>query len=136
VRSRKNSKAGFTLIEVLLAAAFLGLVVTTMLTAISRCLWVFRTAVMYHEEMWALSVGEAEHPLVVTMKPRDFKPEDYEVGAEDYNGVTYSREVEDPFKDEEDSKERLLVMKTKLEWEGRHGQQSDEITRLILYKER
>jgi hypothetical protein len=131
-----GSKKGLTLIEVLLAAAFLGLAVTTILTAISRCLQVYKSAAMYHKELWALSAGESEHPLIVTMRPKDFDPEDYEVSAEDYDGVTYERTVEDPFEGDDDSDVRLLVVKTKLNWTGRHGERSDEIMRLILYREK
>ena len=129
-------KSGLTLIEVLLAAAFLGLAMTMMLTAITRCMWVFKNAAQYHKSLWALSMAEAEHPLIVSMPGRDIEPEDYEVSSEDYDGVTYERTVDDPDKDEEDSKVRLLVVKMKLSWPGRRGDKSDEITRYVLYRER
>ncbi len=134
-RGGEGGKAGLTLIEVLLAAAFLGLAMVTILTAISRCLWVFKDASQYHKELWALSVAEAEHPLVRSMQKRDIEPDDYEVSQEEYDGISYERTVDDPHKDDEDSKVRLLVVKMKLSWPGRSKDKVDEITRYVLYRE-
>lgn len=136
VMLRQNRRAGLTLIEVLLAAAVLSVVMVSMLTAISRCLWVFKASAQYHKALWALSAGEVEHPLVKTLKSDDVEPEDYEVGAEDYDGITYERTVEDPHEDDEDSDVRLLVIKTKLSWEGLRREKCDEITRYVLFREK
>jgi len=132
---KRNRKGGLTLIEVLLAAAFLSLALVTILTAISRCLWVFKASAQYHKALWALSAGEVDHPLIRTMKNDDTEPDDYEVGAEDYDGITYERTVEDPYEDEEDSEVRLIIIKTKLSWEGLRKERTEEITRYVLFRE-
>jgi Flp pilus assembly pilin Flp len=135
MRFRNNSR-GLTLIEVLLATVFLSLAMVSMLTAISRCLLVFTTSASYHKAMWALSAGEVEHPLVTSLQADDVEPEDYEVSPEDYDGISYERTVEDPYKDDEDSEVRLLVIKTKLSWTGSHKEKSEEITRYVLFREK
>ena len=132
----KNGRSGLTLIEVLFASALLGLAMVTMLTAISRCLWVFKDASQYQKALRALTTAEAEHPLVRTMQGRDVEPEDYEVGSEDYDGITYERIVEDPHADDEDNKVRLLTVKVRLNWPGRNREKVDEITRYVLFRKK
>lgn len=121
-----------TLIEVLLAVAILSLGLVVMLTAISRCLGVLKVSEQYHKSMWAMSAGEAEFPL---LHKADQEPEDYEVSPQDYDGITYSREVEDPDADSDDRDQRLLVLNTKLSWMGRGREQVEMIPRYLFYKE-
>ena len=130
-----RGKHGLTLLEVLFASALLGLAMVVLLTAISRCLWVFKDAAQYQKALWALTTAEAEHPLLRTLQSKDIEPEDYEVSSEDYDGITYERTVEDPHKDDDDNKARLLVVKMKLTWPGRRKDKVDEITRYVLYRE-
>ncbi len=130
-----KNKRGLTLIEVLLASALLSVAMVSMLTAISRCLFVFQTSASYHDALWAFTAGEVEHPLIKTLKADDVDPDDYEVSPEEYGDVTFERTVEDPYEDDEDSEIRLLVIKTKLSWMGRNREKSEEITRYLLYRE-
>jgi prepilin-type N-terminal cleavage/methylation domain-containing protein len=123
---------GLTLIEVLLAVAILSMGLVVMLTAISRCLGVLKVSEHYHKAMWAMSAGEAEFPLL--RKP-DIKPDDYAVDEQEYDGILYSREVQDPDVDGEDSDKRLLILVTKVSWMGRGKEQTDEIPRYLFYKE-
>lgn len=124
--------SGMTLIEVMLAVVILSVGLVAMLTAISRCLGVLKISEQYHKAMWALSAGEADHPLV--RKP-DTKPEDYEVEPQDYDGILFERTVADPDVDSEDNEKRLLVLTTKLTWQGRGREQTEEVVRYVLYQE-
>lgn len=123
---------GLTLIEVLLAVSILSIGLVVMLTAISRCLAVLTISEQYHKAMWAMSVGESEFPLL--RKP-DSKPEDYAVDAQEYDGITYVREVEDPDAESEESNQRLLVLLTKVSWMGRGREQTEVIPQYLFYKE-
>ena len=123
---------GMTLIEVLIAVAILSVGLVMMLTAISRCLGVLKIAEQYHKAMWALSAGEAEFPL--SRRP-DVKPEDYEVQAQDYDGIRFERMVADPDVDSEDNEMRLVVLTTRISWQGRSREQTEEIVRYVLYHE-
>ena len=132
---KRSRRSGLTLIEVLLATTLLSLGLVVMMTAISRCLIVLTKSASYHQAMWALSAGESEYPLFQPPEG-DMKPSDFEVSPEAFGGVTYERTVEDPDESAEDNKVRLLVVRTKLSWEGRGKQHNENITRYFLYRER
>lgn len=121
-----------TLIEVLLAVSILSLGLVVMLTAISRCLAVLNISEQYHKAMWAMSVGEVEFPLL--RKP-GIKPEDYVVDGQEYDGITYAREVDDPEADSDENEQRLIVVTTKVSWMGRGREQTDAIPQYIFFKE-
>ena len=135
MRDCRTNRSGLTLIEVLFASALLGLAMVVLLTAITRCLWVFKDAAQYQKALWVLSAAEAEHPLLRSMQARDIEPEDYEVSSEEYDGIAYERTVDDPQADDEDNEARLLIVKVKLSWPGRHKDKVDEITRYVLYRD-
>lgn len=127
-----KQNAGMTLVEVLLAVAILGMALVIMLTAISRCLAVLRVSDNFHKAMWALSMGEAEHPLLLA---QDAEPQDLEVGRQDYDGIFFTRTVEDPDQDAPDAEQRLLFVTTTLEWEGRGASQRIIIPQYHLFRE-
>jgi len=127
-----RGRSGMTLIEVLLAVAILGLGLVVMLTAISRCLAVLRVSDDYHKAMWALSMGEAEYPLLLD---RDGEPEDLEISDSTYDGITYTRQIEDPDAEAPDAALRLLVVRTTLTWEGRGASQRITVPQYFMYRE-
>ena len=128
----RKTNAGMTLIEVLLAIAILGVALVVMLTAISRSLAVLRVSDNFHKAMWALSMGEAEYPFLLE---EDSDPMDLEVAHEQYDVISFSRTVEDPDQDAPDAEERLLLVTTTLEWEGRGANQRIRIPQYFLYRE-
>ena len=132
MKARTSNAGGLTLIEVLLAVAILSIGLVVMLTAIARCLGVLKVSEQYHKAMWAVSAGEAEFPLL--RKP-DTEPEDYAVDPQDYDGITYTREVDDPDADSDGHEQRLLVIMTKVSWMGRGREQTDELPRYLYYAE-
>lgn len=122
-------RAGMTLIEVLLAAALLGVGMTAMLTAASRCLAVYRVAKRYQEVQWTLHMGELEHPLLLTVEP-----EEWAVPEETYdNGMTFSREVEEPA---EDKKDGLYTVRTRVAWSEQSAAGSEEFVQLVFLKDK
>ena len=129
IATRRN---GMTLVEVLLAIAILGLALVVMLTAITRCLAVLRISDNFHKAMWALSMGEAEYPLLLE---RDGEPTDLEVPRVRYDGIYYARTVEDPDVDAPDAEQRLLLISTTLEWESRGTSQRIIVPQYFLYRE-
>ena len=130
--NRFKQKDGITLVEVLLAVAILGVALVVMLTAISRCLAVLRVSDNFHKAMWALSMGEAEHPLLLE---RGGDPAGLEVADVKYDGISFARTVDDPDKDAPDSVQRLLLLTTTLEWEGRGASQRIVVPQYHLYRE-
>ena len=128
----RRAVSGMTLIEVLIAIAILGLALVVMLTAISRCLAVLRVSDRYHKAMWALSMGEAEHPLLLE---QGGEPHDLEVPGTVYDGITYVRQIEDPDEDAPDAALRLLRVTTTLEWAGRGATQRITVPQYLLFRE-
>lgn len=125
----RRRRGGFTLIEVLIAAAIMGFGLTALLTAASRCLAVMRAAKQYQDAQWALNLGELEHPILPNQEP-----EDWAVSSERLeNGMTYEREVEEPPKDRQDG---LYVLRSRVIWseKGRNGR--EEITRYVFMKDK
>ncbi len=125
--SRRRAAGGFTLIEVVLAAAIMGVCLAVLMTAAMRCLAILTLAKNYQKAQWALGRGEVEHPLFVT---NDL--EKLNVAAETYeNGVTFERTVEEEDEDEDD----LYLVTTRVSW-GDDGESSaDEIVQLIYHPE-
>lgn len=132
MKSGMNTHPGMTLIEVLMAVSLLSLGLVMMLTAISRCLGVLKISEQYHKAMWALSAGESDFPLL--RKP-NVKPEDFEVAAQDYDGIRFERVVRDPDAESDEKASRLVVLTTRLSWPGRGREQVEEVTRYVLYQE-
>ena len=111
-----KGQRGFTLIEVLLAAAILGMGLGMMMTAASRCLAAMKQARKYQEAQWTLNMGLLDYPLM----PTD-DVEDWNVSGESYdNGLAFSREVEEEDAEEEDG---LFVIRSRVTWSrnGREG---------------
>jgi|GEM_PF-4499124 len=75
-----DGAAGFTLIEVLLAALLLSLAGIMLLTASSRCLGVMKRGKLFQTAQWKLSAMEAEH----YPDPEAPDPQDWEVTDQDF----------------------------------------------------
>ncbi len=127
----KKCRSGLTLIEVLLAISIMSLGLVIMLTAISRCLAVMKISENYHKAMWALSAGEVEFPLLMKAGT---PPEDYAVDPQEYDGIMYERIMEDPDEDSDNNEVRLLILTTKLSWQGRGSEQVESIPRYLVYR--
>lgn len=132
MKNVRQSGRGMTLIEVLMAVAFLSLGLVMMLTAISRCLGVLRISEQYHKALWALSAGESDFPLIRT---RDSSPDDFEVPPQDYDGIRFERLMEDPDAESDERANRLVVLRTRLSWDARGREQVEEVVRYVLYQE-
>ncbi len=128
-----SAAAGMTLVEVLLAVLILSLSMVVLLTAMSRCLIVMKVVGNYHRAQWVLGQAEQEHPLSILGRPKDMEPEDFAVSDEDYEGFTFSREVEDPDVDS-DQDARLLVVRSRVVWSDRGRQMREEVARYVYYR--
>lgn len=125
MRTDQSEKRAFTLIEVLLAAAILGVGMGMMLTAASRCLAAMKQARKYQEAQWTLNRGLLDYPLLPTEDV-----EDWNVTGETYeNGLTFSREVEEEPIEEEDG---LFVVRSRVVWSQKGREAREEVVQYIL----
>lgn len=130
-----NRCAGLTLIEVLLAALILGLSMSVLLTAMSRCMLLFQTVHRYHEALAVLGEAEAEFPLVDMTRKPDMTPEDFAVSERPYGHFTFTRTVEDPEQfSAEGNQPRLLIVRSTASWTLRGRRRTEEMTRYVFFQ--
>lgn len=120
-----KKKRGMTLIEVVLAAFILSVGLGGLLLAASRSVAVLRAARMFEEARWTLSLGELEHPPVIT---EDTDIRDLEAGPVEYdNGYTFVREVEEGF-----GEDGLHIMRTRVSWGDRGRERFEEVVQYVF----
>lgn len=125
--AKAAGRAAFTLVEVLLAISLLGVGLTAMLVAASRCIVVMKLARNYQTAQWTLGVAEMEHPLL-----NHIDIEDQEVGPIDYDGFTYARTV-----DEDDDEDGLRAVHMSISWaRGENREASERVVRYIYQPEK
>jgi hypothetical protein len=123
-----GSRAGLTLIEVLLAAAILAAGLTALLTGASRCLAVMKRSQQYQTAQWSLNLGELENPLVITNEVDDMavSPVTFD------NGYTYSRDVDEEDTEDED---HLYVVRSRVTWAKGGRDFTEEVVRYAYVPE-
>lgn len=132
MRADDTSRSGMTLIEVLLAAAMLGLGLTTLLSGISSCLAVMRASREFQEAQWAMSLGELTYPLTAIQSIEDIV---VDADSSLVDGFTFSRSVDE--KDISDSlkDDGLYVVRTRISWGAGGEGQSEELVGYIWHKD-
>lgn len=131
MRSLGSDRRGFSLIEVILAVALLGLGFAVLLAAATRCLAVVRAARLYQEAQWALGRAEAEFPMVMTEDIEDLNVESTTLE----NGFTFERHVDTEAEEAEgDRKDHLYLVRTRLTWGDRQRPYREELVRYVYWK--
>jgi hypothetical protein len=109
-----------TLVEVLLAAALLGLGLTALLSGLSSCLAVMRASSEYQSAQWALSLGELAYPMTEVKEAEELIVDGDSSLVE---GYTFERMVDPKEVDDEQTDDGLYVVRTRISWgEGGEGQ--------------
>jgi prepilin-type N-terminal cleavage/methylation domain-containing protein len=115
-----SSKAGLTLIEVLIALAILSIGVSSMMLAMSRCLSVVRTARnrnVAHSLLWLMDV---EYPIDKQSIEEISESGDFEAAE----GYTWYREV---VMVDEEYRPGLFLVITRIEWARRGRNAFEEV---------
>lgn len=124
-----SSRSAFTLVEILLAVAILGIGFGVLLTGLSACLAAFRVSARFQEAQWVLGQGEALYPL----RPSPDVLEDIPVPPDSsiLEGYTFERIVE-----EDEDEDNLFVVHTRVFWRsGAATGTFDEVTQYIWQRE-
>ena len=116
----RSSKAGLTLIEVLIALVILSVGISSMMLAMSRCLAVVRTARQRDVARSLLWQLEDEYPIDKTSIEEVMETGDFE-DAEDY---TWMREV---IMVDEENRPGLFLVTTRVVWSSRGRESFEEI---------
>jgi prepilin-type N-terminal cleavage/methylation domain-containing protein len=121
----RTTRAGLTLVEVLLATAILGVGLAVLLVGASRCMATIRAARNYQTAQWVLSQGEAVHFVVVS---NDVKELDVPADTDLAEGFTFSRTVE-----ADDDEDGLYEIRTRVTWSDRGRELTEEVAGMVLY---
>ena len=122
---RSGARSGMTLIEVVLATAILGIGLTSLVAATSRCLSVARKAKEYEVARRLIGQIDLEVPIVFN--------DELEAGVEqgefagEYSGYTWEREIEE-FEDEE---LQMFTVRSRVTWTDRNRDVYEEVISYI-----
>lgn len=122
IHAHHRSRAGLTLIEVMLTMVILTIGGIVLISSVSQCLAVVRAARLYNHAHTLLARIELEHPLF---------DEDVQVGTERgrFSGAEYGNfewmRVTEVVGDEED---RLFEVRTRVSWARRGQTGFEEVT--------
>ena len=122
-----SGREGMTLVEVLLAAALLGLGLVALLSGLSSCLAVMRASREYQEAQWAMSLGMLAHPTGEFAEIEDLNVDSDSTLVD---GFVFSREVEEREVDDPLTDDGLYIVRTRVSW-GAGGE--GELEELVSY---
>jgi len=136
--SRSDSKAGLTLVEVLIALAILAISAAVLMTATSRCLAVVRLSKNYYEARRILELGEIEHPILIVNEKAAFAADagsntdkllNPNVGPFEYpGGFMFNRSCKRSEKHED-----LVEVQTRVTWSTRGKEAFEEVTSYLYF---
>ena len=140
-------RAGFTLIEVLLATVILGLSLVGLMTSFTQCQKIVLASGRFETAQMVLNYGEMAHPVppadqvkddplkneLLNIKETDAQElvEDLELNLpksklEELEGYTFERTVDDIDQDELKRNGYLYSLRTTVKWGGGHGEKPEE----------
>ena len=125
LRKNRRHGGGFTLIEVMLAVAILGIGLLTLVTGAARCLSVIKRAQYFEEARHLIGMLELVEPIDM---------EDIQEGTESgrfsgyYSGFRWERAIQLVSEDEEYP---LFSVTTRIRWTVENVQKAEEVTTLL-----
>ena len=118
-------RSGFSLIEVVIATAILGISLAVLLTAASKCLLILSIATHYQEAQLVRGQAEVEYPLIATNELDEMNVPLTTLDS----GLTFERIVEEEDEDEDD----LYRITTRVGWTARGESRVDEVVQYLYY---
>ncbi len=127
--TRLGSRAGLTLVEVMLALVILGTGLVALVTAAGRCISVARQAKNYETARELLALVEVEKPMQLEEKPEDI------AGSggfgSDYPGFRWVREIEQEGFEEDG----LWRVTTQIHWTEDKTARREQVVTLVYWPE-
>ena len=119
----QRTRAGFTLIEALLAVAIMSMSAFAFLSLTSQCLGVASLSRRYHDAVMIMDRGNLDHPLLMTNEVYDnvVAPVSFD------GGYVFTRNVV-----EDEDEEDLFIVRTRVSWSKR-GKKSFEEVETYIY---
>lgn len=128
IRFKHQSRAGLTLIEVLLALVILGTGLVALVTAAGRCISVARQAKNFETARELLAVVDVEKPMLLEERPEDIANNGT---FESHPGFRWVREIQKEGYEEDG----LWRVTTQILWTEDKSARREEVVQLIYWPE-
>lgn len=136
-----NRRAGFTMIEILIATMILAFGLLTLMAGLSNCAVMMTLSKEYQDAQYVFSLGELKYPIVESTDVEEDLPVDSVGGAElldtaDRKTVemleayTFERTVDEKELESNEVDDNLYVVRTKVTW-GPGADQQEELVRYV-----
>ena len=124
------NRAGFTLIEVLIATMILAFGLTTLMISLGNCAAMMTLSKQYQDAQYVFSLGELKYPIQESTDVEKDLPVDPDTDL--VEGYTFERTVDKKTPAEEE-KDKLFVVRTRVRWGGNDSsdQASEELVRYV-----
>ena len=107
-------RAGFTLIEVLIATMILSFGLTTLMVSLSNCAAMMTLAKQYQDAQYVFSLGELKYPIQESTDVEKDLPVDPDTDL--VEGYTFERTVDKKELDTNEVDDMLYVVRTRVTW--------------------
>lgn len=122
------NRAGFTLIEVLIATLILALGLIALMTSLGNCATMMMLSKEYQDAQYVFSLGELKYPFKESTDVEKDLPVDPD--SELVEGYVFERTVDEKELDTNEVDDKLYVVRTRVSW-GRGEDQSEELVRYV-----
>jgi len=121
-------RAGFTLIEVLIATMILSFGLTTLMISLSNCAAMMTLAKQYQDAQYVFSLGELKYPIKESTDVEKDLPVDPDTDL--VEGYAFERTVDKKDLDTNEVDDMLYVVRTRVTW-GTGEDQCEELVRYV-----
>lgn len=122
------NRAGFTLIEILIATIVLSLGLMTLMVSLGNCAAMMTLAKEYQDAQYVFSLGELKYPIVETTDVEKDLPVDPDSDLVD--GYVFERTVDEKKLETNQTDDGLYVVRTRVTW-GEGPDQTEELVRYV-----
>jgi len=112
-------RAGFTLIEVLLATIILSFGLMSLMTGLGSCATMMTLSKEYQDAQYVFSLGELKYPIVESTDVEEDLPVDPD--SELVEGYVFERTVDEKDLDTNEVDDWLYVVRTRVTWGSAPG---------------
>jgi prepilin-type N-terminal cleavage/methylation domain-containing protein len=121
-------RAGFTLIEILLATMILALGLMTLLVCLTNCAAMMTLSKEYQDAQYVFNLGELKYPIVESTDVEEELPVDPDPDL--VEGYVFERTVDEKELETNEVDDGLFVVRTRVSW-GDGPEQFEELVRYV-----
>ena len=121
------NRAGFTLIEILIATMILALGLMTLMISLSNCAAMMTLSKEYQDSQYVFSLGELKYPIVESTDVEEDLPVDPDPDL--VEGYVFERTVDEKELETNEIDDGLYIVRTRVTW----GTGPDQVEELVRY---